>query len=151
MGKGKELEISVKNLIIKHFNEGKSYRGIGKLLNVSFSSVQNIVRKYKEHYSVEFYKHRLPYFAARQEWLLYYAPRQLNSPTQSPDLNPIEHIWEIMKRKVGNPIITNKDSLKDAIRNAWSEITSAETENLELSMPRRLQAVIYNNGGPTKY
>ena len=32
MGKGKQIESGAKNLIIKHFQDGKTYRDIGKIL-----------------------------------------------------------------------------------------------------------------------
>lgn len=86
-----------------------------------------------------------------KDWLLYHAPRQLNSPPQSPDLNPIEHCWDILKRKVGAKKARNTDELKTALEEAWGEISPGETKNLVSSMPRRLQAVIDANGGPTKY
>ncbi|CAK9796240.1 Transposable element Tcb1 transposase [Anthophora quadrimaculata] len=86
-----------------------------------------------------------------KDWLLYYAPRQLGSPPQSPDLNPIEHVWELLTRKIDHTTVNSKESLKEALTKAWSEITISETENLVLSMPRRLRAVIEARGGPTKY
>ena len=86
-----------------------------------------------------------------KEWLLYHAPRQLNSPPQSPDLNPIEHCWDILKRKVATKHVRSRDELKIALEEAWKEISPDETRNLVRSMPRRLQAVIDAKGGPTKY
>jgi hypothetical protein len=29
-----------------------------------------------------------------REWLLYNDPKQLKSPPQSPDMNPIDHLWD---------------------------------------------------------
>lgn len=86
-----------------------------------------------------------------RDWLLYYAPRQLNSPPQSPDLNVIEHIWEVLERKIRKHSITSAPILKEKLQEEWQQITPSETENLVASMPRRLQAVIDARGGPTKY
>lgn len=86
-----------------------------------------------------------------RDWLLYYAPKQLNSPPQSPDLNPIEHIWDVLEKKVRKYNTTSRETLKTALIRAWAEITPDITENLVNSMPRRLQAVIDAQGGPTKY
>ncbi|GFS75483.1 uncharacterized protein TNCV_1640891 [Trichonephila clavipes] len=33
-------------------------------------------------------------------WLLYNIKNQLRSPPQSPDLNPIEHLWDLLERKI---------------------------------------------------
>lgn len=86
-----------------------------------------------------------------KEWLLYYAPRQLHTPPQSPDLNVIEHVWEILERKIRKHAITSAPMLKNMLQEEWLRITPIELENLVASMPRRLQAVIDANGGPTKY
>ncbi|GFW37331.1 uncharacterized protein TNCV_4498221 [Trichonephila clavipes] len=37
-------------------------------------------------------------------WLLYHAPRRLETPPQSPDLNPIENLWSIWTLKFGKKI-----------------------------------------------
>lgn len=90
-----------------------------------------------------------------KEWLLYRTPKQLYSPPQSPDLNPIEHLWEELDRRIRVPEvkcrITNKETLKQALRDAWDSIPPEVTTNLVSSMPRRLEAVIMSKGGPTKY
>lgn len=86
-----------------------------------------------------------------KEWILYNVPKQLYSPPQSPDLNAIEHLWDELERRIRKFEIKNKDSLKTALQQAWAEITPDVTENLVLSMPRRMQAVVDSNGGPTKY
>ncbi|GFT59203.1 transposable element Tcb1 transposase [Trichonephila clavipes] len=41
-------------------------------------------------------------------WLLYNIKNQLRSPPQSPDLNPIEHLWDLLERKIGQHPITSK-------------------------------------------
>lgn len=86
-----------------------------------------------------------------KEWLLYRTPKQLHSPPQSPDLNPIEHLWEEVDRKIRQQSITSVETLKKAIQLAWSKISSETTKNLVNSMPNRMHAVIASKGGPTKY
>lgn len=44
-------------------------------------------------------------------------------PANSPDLNPIEFIWGIMKNKVEGRKPTNKRELEDAIFWAWNDLT----------------------------
>ena len=88
---------------------------------------------------------------AVREWVLYNVPKQLHSPLQSPDLNPIENIWGEVEWRVSKYRVTNKETKKDSIRKAWSEIKPEINENLMLAMPRILHAVIDANGGPTNY
>ena len=46
-----------------------------------------------------------------QEWLPYHTPKVLDHRPQSPDLNPIEHLWEHLGRQVRKRTIRNKDML----------------------------------------
>ncbi len=72
-------------------------------------------------------------------------------PSMSPDLNPIEHLWGILKRKVEHHSPSSIQSLKEVILEEWKKIDLAKCRQLVHSMPRRLGAVIKNHGGHTKY
>ena len=76
----------------------------------------------------------------------------LDWPGNSPDLNPIENLWTILKNKVSERQPTNAKMLKQAIKEVWvRDISPSYCRNLVESMPRRLEAVIKAKGGPTKY
>lgn len=86
-----------------------------------------------------------------KEWMLYNVPRQLKTPPQSPDINPIEHLWYLLDLKVRKNKISSKAVLKETLAEEWRKIGQDVTQNLVSSMPRRLQAVIDANGTVTKY
>ena len=46
----------------------------------------------------------------------------LDWPAQSPDLNPIEHLWEVLFRKVQGRKPSNLDALWQLLREAWVAI-----------------------------
>ncbi len=71
-------------------------------------------------------------------------------PCMSPDLNPIEHLWGILKRQVEHHSPSSIQSLKEVILEEWKKIDLAKCRQLVHSMPRRLGAVIKNHGGHTK-
>ncbi len=68
-------------------------------------------------------------------------------PSMSPDLNPIEHLWGILKRKEECKVSTIHQ-LRDVV---WKRTPVATCEALVNSMPKRVKAVLENNGGHTKY
>ncbi len=72
-------------------------------------------------------------------------------PSMSPDLNPIEHLWGILKRQVELHSPSSIQSLKEVILEEWKKIDLAKCRQLVHSMPRRLGAVTKNHGGHTKY
>lgn len=77
----------------------------------------------------------------------------LDWPAQSPDLNPIEHIWGHLKRslqKYKEPA-DSIQTLWNRVESCWNEITTETCLNLIDSMPQRLKAVIQARGGYTKY
>ncbi|KAJ4443512.1 hypothetical protein ANN_05184 [Periplaneta americana] len=55
-----------------------------------------------------------------QEFLLYKCPKVLHPPPQSPDLNPIEHLWEELNRRVGSMPISSKEELKARLQKEWN-------------------------------
>lgn len=77
----------------------------------------------------------------------------LDWPGNSPDMNPIENVWEILKRKMKGENITTKEQLIARLISVWNHddemLTSIKT-CIE-SMPRRIAALIKAKGGPTKY
>ncbi len=72
-------------------------------------------------------------------------------PGMSPDLNPIEHLWGILKRKVEEQKVSNIHQLHDAVMEDWKRTPVATCEALVNYMPKRIKAVLENNGGHTKY
>ncbi|CAG7721247.1 unnamed protein product [Allacma fusca] len=77
--------------------------------------------------------------------------KMLEWPAQSPDLNPIEHLWHHLEKVVRKTVVTNKTQLRTTIEEVWKNIDPAVTQNLVDSIPRRLQAVIAASGGITGY
>lgn len=74
-----------------------------------------------------------------------------NWPSGSPDLNPIENLWSIMKARVSELGADNVDTLKQIIRDVWYSISDVEIANLVMSMRDRLEKVIQKQGGPNGY
>ena len=72
-------------------------------------------------------------------------------PSQSPDLNPIEHAFHFLKTKLKGKCTKNKQELKTVAVEAWQSITRDETQRLVMSMRSSLQAVIDCKGFATKY
>lgn len=75
----------------------------------------------------------------------------LSWPPQSPDLNPIEHIWEEVDRKIRQKNFSKTGELFKAISEEWSKIPLDYIASLINSMPRRCAAVIAARGYATKY
>jgi transposase len=77
----------------------------------------------------------------------------LDWPPQSPDLNPIEHVWGELKRHLdaypNRP--TTKEELADRISNEWYKFTKEDCLKYIDSMSKRIGTVIKSRGGVTKY
>lgn len=103
---------------------------------------------------------RLHTAASTVIWLMAHKVEYIDWPPYSPDLNPIENLWAILKRHLRRDFPHLKD-LKDNTRDraefrrcieiAWAAIPQATIQRLIGSMEKRLQAVIRARGWYTKY
>ncbi|KAE8235913.1 hypothetical protein A4X03_0g9611, partial [Tilletia caries] len=86
-------------------------------------------------------------------WLAHLEISVLDWPAQSPDLNPIEHLWRRLKEQLKGyrTPAANLDQLRDRILEQWALIPQDYIEKLYASMPDRIRAVIRARGGPTRY
>ncbi|GFV90478.1 transposable element Tcb2 transposase [Trichonephila clavipes] len=50
-----------------------------------------------------------------REWLLYNVRKRVKTPPQSPDLNPIEHLWDYLDRQIRKQEIKTKNDLNKAL------------------------------------
>ena len=74
-------------------------------------------------------------------------------PAQSPDLNPIEHLWHHLKIKLS--IYERKaisiSELQERCDEEWNKFSAETCLKYYESMPARVQAVLKAKGGHTKY
>ena len=77
----------------------------------------------------------------------------LDWPAQSPDLNPIENLWNEVDRRLRQlpGSLSSKDDLWAKLQIAWNGIEADFCERLVASMPERVNDVIKAKGGYTKW
>jgi hypothetical protein len=64
-----------------------------------------------------------------REWLQENLIRVMEWPSQSPDLNPIEHLWEEVERRIKCQN-KNKNELMEKIQEVWNEIPQITLDKL---------------------
>lgn len=72
-------------------------------------------------------------------------------PGNSPDLNPIEHVWKAMKDQLRGKAFASIDEFKAEVTRVWTTYPQRNINSLINSMWRRIRAVQSENGGRTKY
>ncbi len=128
-------------------------------------STQPSTRKFLEHFMLPsadklygdadfiFQQDLAPAHTAKgtKSWFNDHGVTVLNWPANSPDLNPIENLWGIVKRKMRDTRPNNADDLKATVKATWASIPPQQCHKLITSMSRRIEAVIKAKGAPTKY
>lgn len=74
-------------------------------------------------------------------------------PEKSPDLNPIEHVWDMMGRAIEELEMQPNGLLQlgVALEAVWNTLDVRDVNRLINSMRQRCQAVIAAGGGHTRY
>ena len=72
-------------------------------------------------------------------------------PGNSPDINPIENMWGLMKRRLQDVPTPSVPALIDAIRKLWDNFPADDLHAYANSLPKRLKEVIKSKGYPINY
>ena len=72
-------------------------------------------------------------------------------PPKSPDLNPIDNLWDTVEAKVREDTVTSRNELRGEMLVAWNSIDNNIIETLIYSMPCKIETVIKSKGGHIKY
>ena len=72
-------------------------------------------------------------------------------PANSPDLNPIEHIWDVLGRRVHRGHLLNVQDFRNALVAEWQNVAPGVIRRYVNSMRARIRAVLANRGGRTRY
>ena len=78
---------------------------------------------------------------------------RMDRPACSPDLNPIEHVWDALGRRLAERSypLENTKQLKHMLREEWQLLPQELLDKLVLSMIRRCHATIAVRGGHIPY
>ena len=72
-------------------------------------------------------------------------------PSCSPDQNPIENLWQILKMKMSSKQVNTIKGLKSEIKKAWNQLPKDLAYKLAQSMKKRLKALVDAGGDYTMY
>ncbi|GFU35882.1 transposable element Tc3 transposase [Trichonephila clavipes] len=78
---------------------------------------------------------------------------RMDWPAYSPDLNPLEHVWDMLGRRIAThqPPSTCLQELWRKLLDEWCNIPQDLIDNLILSMLRHCKACIASSRGHTPY
>ena len=88
-----------------------------------------------------------------ENWRLAHGIVKMGWPAQSPDLNPIENLWYIMKKHFHRKWAHRRNSIatKALLEFVWIKIEKSYIDKLVESMSKRMQLLVDAEGGPIKY
>ena len=86
-----------------------------------------------------------------KEWLQVNSVIVLEWPSQSPDLNPIEHLWRDLKMAVHRRFLSNLMELERCCKEEWAKLPKDKCAKFVASYSKRLEAVIAAKSASTKY
>lgn len=87
-----------------------------------------------------------------KEWFASAGIELFPHPPSSPDCNPIENVWFLLKSEIQKRrhMPTSVNELKEAIYEAWENLRQEDIDACILAMPRRMKEIIKQRGGNIK-
>ncbi|GBN35707.1 Transposable element Tc1 transposase [Araneus ventricosus] len=78
---------------------------------------------------------------------------QMAWPARSPDLNPMEHVWSMLGKRIAGRSVPpgTFQELQEALLQEWAFLPQQAINDTIASMPRRCQACISARGYHTRY
>src|SRR4051794_14738633 len=72
-------------------------------------------------------------------------------PANSPNLNPIENLWRLLKYRLGKQFLKTIDEARQYVQEEWEKIQIEDYTGYIKSMRARCEAVIAAGGGHTRW
>ncbi|CAF4580801.1 unnamed protein product, partial [Didymodactylos carnosus] len=112
------------------------------MLNLSLPSF--IKKRFKPGQKWYFMQDNAPCHTCKfsKQWFEKKKYKLMRWPAASPDLNPIENLWDYIDKKLTHHRLSTAHELETIIKKLWSEINPETCNKLVESMPRRLQSCI---------
>lgn len=79
-------------------------------------------------------------------WRMNNKVQKIDWPSMSPDIAPIENVWQLLKMKLRKKKLSTYQSLVSAIKREWKSLSPELTIKLAHSMNNRISEVIENDG-----
>jgi DDE superfamily endonuclease len=110
-------------------------------------------RTLQSHPSLIFQHDNAPIHTAKKvkSWIQAKGITVMDWPAQSPDINPMENLWSVLKQNVQKTGPKNLQELRDSIEKEWSLIGHNYLWTLIKSMPERMKRIIEAHGRSIKY
>ena len=86
-----------------------------------------------------------------KQWKMEHFVDRMDWPAQSPDQNPIENVWHLLKSRVSKRQPKTVKQLKRVIRSEWKNFDQNLAQKFSNSMSQRIEALIEAKGDVTIY
>src|SRR5579871_870770 len=86
-----------------------------------------------------------------ESWRDEHQVKRISWPAQSPDLNPMENVWAVLKANISNYKLTSVKDLIRIIKKEWKALDNIFAKNLVVSMKNRITMLLSNKGDHIYY